>query len=101
VSAALVIPFDFALQRHVSVPDDRLDVVRRIRELGLQLGNDLAHDLRIGPLVDQRQPDLHVICNPLHAVDTRRIFLGLALLPPTARETRQRDHAVLDRHPDI
>jgi len=51
-SAALVVPFDFTLQRHVSIPDDRLDIVRRIRQLGLQSGNDLAHDFRIGPLVD-------------------------------------------------
>lgn len=28
-------------------------------------------------------------------------LLGLALLPQTARVTRQRDHVVLDRDPDI
>ena len=55
-AAALVVSFDFALQRHVPVPDDWVDNFRGISHLGLQFGKDLAHDLGIGPLVDPRQP---------------------------------------------
>jgi hypothetical protein len=58
----LVIPLDFAFQRHPAILDDRFDMPPGIGQPALELCDDVAGNFRIRPFVGARQTDLEIVC---------------------------------------
>src|SRR3984957_2994080 len=100
-SGFLILPLRRAFQSDPAVPDDDLDPVVRDRQFRLQGCDSIFGNVRIGPLIDRRQPDLDVIRDSVNSGDALRSEFGFNPVGVAMSETRQRDDAIFDRDGDV
>src|SRR3982074_2792216 len=76
LQASMLLPLHGAFERYPAVLHDDLDLVVGNRQFRLQGGNRVARNIRIGTLIDGRQPHLEVVRNRKNPGDALRGGLG-------------------------
>src|SRR3984957_916491 len=100
-SGFLILPLRRAFQNDPAVSDDDLDPVVRDRQFRLQGCDSIFGNVRIGTLIDRRQPDLDVIRDSVNSGDPLRSEFGFNPVGVAMSETRQRGDAIFDRDGDV
>src|ERR1700681_1491616 len=97
----LILPLRRAFQGYPAVLHDDLDLVVRDRQFRLQGCDSVFGNIRIGTLINRRQPDLDIIRNSVNSGHAFRGEFGFKPIGVTVGETRQRDNAIFDRYSDV